>query len=378
VDSGPLPEFIALFADLPDPRIDRTKQHRLLDIVTIALLAVVSGADSWVDIAVYGRSKEGWLRTFLALPNGIPSHDTFGRVFALLDPAAFEQRFLQWVRQVVCPAAEPVIAVDGKTVRRSHDRSRGKGPLHLLNAWATESGVALGQLAVDEHDNEIVALPALLETVALPGAVLTIDAIGCQRQVAETIVAGGADYVLALKGNQPDLQEHVAYFFAHGRREGFAVAGVDQAETLDKGHGRIERRRCWAVDHPQLLAYLDPAGRWPGLRSVVMVTTDRRTAGRRHQETRYYLSSLPADASRLNGIVRTHWRIENQLHWVLDVVFDEDQSRVRRGYADQNLALLRRMALSLLNQDRTTKIGIKGKRLKAGWDDAYLLHILCQ
>jgi len=371
-----VPDLIALFDDLSDPRIDRTKQHQLIDIVTIAVCAVLSGADSFVEIATYGRAKEAWLRSFLALPHGIPSHDTFGRVFAVLDPAAVEARFLSWVRTVVKPDAEQVIAVDGKTLRRSHDRGDGRSALHLISAWATATGVALGQLRVADHANEIVALPTLLEQVVGANAVVTIDAIGCQREIARTIVERKGDYVLALKTNQPALHEAVTVLFAEERETTQPGTTLDRAETVDKGHGRIERRTCWATDDPAVVGYLDPDGRWPGLRSVAMVVAQRTSGTTRSEEARYYLSSLPGDAVRLNRVVRSHWRIENELHWVLDVVFDEDQSRVRTGYADQNLALVRRIALSLLKRDTTTKAGIKAKRLRAACDDAFLRSLL--
>jgi predicted transposase YbfD/YdcC len=373
-----LPDLVAVFDDLPDPRIDRTKQHRLIDIVTIAICAVLSGADSFVEIATYGRAKEAWLRTVLALPHGIPSHDTFGRVFAALDPTAVEQRFLGWVQTALVPPPEQVIAVDGKSLRRSHDRGQGQRPLHLISAWATETGVALGQVRVADHANEITALPALLEQVVVTGAVVTIDAMGCQREVARTITDRDGDYVLALKGNQPALHAAVALLFAEERDTPHPAATFDRADTVDTGHGRIDRRTCWATDDPVVRDYLDPDRRWPGLRSVAMVATERTASTGISQETRYYLSSLPADATRLNRIVRTHWRIENELHWVLDVVFDEDQSRVRRGYADENLALVRRIALSLLKRDTTTKAGIKARRLRAACDDAYLRSLLDQ
>lgn len=378
MDPLTLPDLIAMFDDLPDPRIDRTKQHRLIDIVTIALCAVLSGADSFVEIATYGRAKEAWLRTMLELPHGIPSHDTFGRVFAALDPAAVEARFLTWVQTALTPSADQVIAVDGKSLRRSHDREHGRSALHLISAWATETGVALGQIKVADHENEIIALPSLLEQVVVPGAVVTIDAMGCQREVARTIVARQGDYVLALKGNQPALHEAVTLLFAEECDTTQPGATLDRAETVEKGHGRTERRTCWATDDPTVIRYLDPAGRWPGLRSVAMVVAERRIDLAIRRESRYYLSSLPADAVRLNRIVRTHWRIENELHWVLDVVFDEDQSRVRRGYADQNLALVRRIALSLLKRDVTTKTGIKAKRLRAACNDRYLRALLGQ
>lgn len=372
----PLPHTLFLELEtLPDPRSPHRRQHQLVDLVTIALCAVLSGADSWVEVAEWGRAKEAWLRTFLALPAGIASHDTFSRLFRLLDPVALEMVLLDWVRSTL-PTPTGVIAVDGKTLRRSHDRLTGQDAVHLISAWATESGLALGQWVVPDHTNEITALPTVLQAVALPGTVITLDAMGCQREVAETIVAGGGDYVLALKGNQTQRHADVRDFFVDGVATGFAAA-VDVAETLEKGHGRIEKRTCWATEDAELRHYLDPDGRWAGLRSVALVQADRRIGEQRTQEQRYYLSSLPADALPLNRIVRTHWQIENQLHWVLDTAFAEDQCRVRLGDGAQNLALLRKVALSLLKRD-ATKLGMKAKRRKAGWDEQYLLHVLTQ
>jgi predicted transposase YbfD/YdcC len=313
------------------------------------------------------------------LPQGIPSHDTMGRVFRLLDPVRLEGVLVAWVRSTL-PAEQreaPVIAVDGKTLRRSHDRNRGVTALHLITAWATDGGVALGQRVVPDHPNEITALPELLETVAAPRTVVTLDAMGCQREVATTITTRGGDYVLALKGNQPELHAAVVRFFRDGQ-DGVFTRPVDTAETLEKGHGRIERRICWATADAELIEYLDPTERWPGLRSVALVRAERIIGEQRSQQDRYYLSSLPADALRIGRIVRTHWQIENALHWVLDVVFGEDQSRIRIGYAQQQLAMLRRTALSLLKNDAATKGSIKGKRKRAGWDNAYLFHVLTQ
>lgn len=375
----PLPR--ALFIELetlPDPRSPHRRQHRLVDLVTIALCAVISGADSWVEVADWGRVKEPWLRTFLALPAGIASHDTFSRVFRLLDSRALETVLLDWVRSTLPPVtAGDVIAVDGKTLRRSHDRANGGTALHLISAWATETGVSLGQWAVPDHTNEITALPVVLQTVTLPGTIITLDAMGCQREIAETITAQGGDYVLALKGNQTQVHADVRDFFIDGLATGFA-APVDRAETHEQGHGRIEKRTCWATEDAALLTYLDPDGRWAGLRSVALVQAERTIGATKTIEQRYYLSSLPADAVRINQIVRTHWQIENHLHWVLDTAFDEDRCRVRMGDGAQNLALLRKVALSLLKRDTKSKVGIKGRRLKAGWDEQYLLHILTQ
>lgn len=376
---SPIPTSILdQLAALPDPRSPHRRQHNLLDLVVIALCAIISGADSWVEVADWGRAKEPWLRTFLELPAGIASHDTFNRLFRVFDSTALEAVLLAWVRATLpAPVAGSVIAVDGKTLRRSHDRANGRHALHLVSAWATETGMSLGQWVVPDHTNEISALPEVLQAVTLPGTVVTLDAMGCQREVAETIVAQGGEYVLALKGNQGQLHTDVRVFFEDGLQTGFATP-VDQAQTLEKNHGRIERRTCLATSDPELLTYLDPAGRWAGLRSVVLVEAHRTIGEVRTIEQRTYLSSLPADAARLNQIVRTHWQIENQLHWVLDTAFAEDQCRVRTGAGAQNLALLRKIALSLLKHDTTAKLGIKGKRRKAGWDEHYLLHILTQ
>lgn len=359
------------FAALPDPRVDRTKRHALLDIVTIAVCAIICGADSWADVERFGQAKLPWLRTFLTLPHGIPSHDTFGRVFAALDPAAFEQCFLGWVQTLITRTAGTVVAIDGKTVRRSHDRAANREALHLVSAWATANGVVLGQVATDDRANEITAIPALLEVLALTGAIVTIDAMGCQREIARTILERGADYVLALKDNQPTLHELVADHFT-------LTAGQDPLghQTITKNHGRLEIRTCHATDDPAILAWLDPDGAWPGLRSIAAVEGERRIGETISVERRYYLSSLPADPKRIGEAVRDHWGIENGLHWVLDMAFREDESRVRQGAAAENLAVLRHMALNLLRRETTAKVGIKAKRLMCGWDEGYLTKVL--
>lgn len=369
--SHPAPRIADCFSDLVDPRIDRTKRHRLLDIVTIAVCAVLSGAESWVEVAEWGRIKRAWLADWLDLPHGIPSHDTFGRVFARLDPGQFEAGFLRWVQTIAQTAEPEVIALDGKTVRRSGDRRTGQDPLHLISAWATDQRLVLAQAAVATKDNEITTLPTLLDRLDLTGQTVTIDAMGCQREIAAQIMAGDGDYVLALKANQPDLLADVI--------DSFAVATRPDAfqRTVEKDHGRMEWRVCETIHDPAVLAWLDPDGAWDGLRSIARVTATRQVTGQDPTTAvRYYLSSLPGDAAVIAKAVRSHWGIENGLHWVLDMAFREDESRVRTGHAAQNLAVLRKLALTLIQQDRSRKVGVKASRLRAGWDTGYLLHLL--
>jgi predicted transposase YbfD/YdcC len=369
------------FAGLTDPRVERSQEHRLIDIVTITLCAVLCGADDWVAIETFGRAKQAWLRTFLALPGGIPSHDTFGRVFARLDPTEFRACFLSWVQAVTGPArADGVVAIDGKTVRRSHDRGRGKGALHLVSAWASAQGLVVGQVATDQKSNEITAIPALLRLLALEGCTVTIDAMGCQTAIAAQVVAQRADYVLALKDNQPTLHEKTRLAFADARAAAGttrAATGWDTTTTLDAGHGRIERRRCWALGDPEYLAYLDPTGAWAGLRSVALIESERRIGDAVSTERRYYLSSLPPDAAALGRAIRDHWGIENRLHWVLDIAFREADSRFRTGHGPENFAIVRHFALNLLRQE-PSRGSVAKKRFRAALDDQYLSTLLAQ
>jgi predicted transposase YbfD/YdcC len=379
METGPRTSLWEPFATLTDPRRDHLKEHRLVDIVTIALCGVICGADGWAAIETFGREKEGWLRTFLALPGGIPSHDTFGRVFARLDPEELRRCFLTWVRAVVGEPEQQVVAIDGKTLRRSHDRGAGKEALHLVSAWAARSGLVLGQVATDAKSNEITAIPVLLRLLDLEGAVVTIDAMGCQTAIATQLVAQHADYVLALKDNHEKLHERVTRAFA----DADAAAGtalplgdLPADTTTDKGHGRLEQRRCRAIGDPAYLTYIDPDHAWPNLRSVVCIESTRRIGEAVSIEARHYLSSLPADATALSAAIRSHWGIENRLHWVLDVTCREDDSRVRVGHAPENFAILRHIALNLLRQDRSSKGSVPTKRFRAALNDRYLRSLL--
>lgn len=363
----------AHFESVTDPRVERTKDHLLLDILTIAILAVICGADGWVGIETYGKAKEPWLKTFLALPNGIPSHDTFARVFARLDPEQLQAAFLSWVRSVSRLSAGEVIAIDGKTARRSYDKGKGKGAIHMVSAWASQNRLVLGQRKVDAKSNEITAIPELLKVLDIHGCIVTIDAMGTQKAIAQQIIEQGGDYVLALKGNQGNLFEDVEQIFEQALSQNFKGIEYDFYETHDVGHARVEQRRCWSLGQVE---WLIDAEKWAQFTSIARVESIRTCEGETSCEARYYISSLAPDAQRLAEAIRTHWSVENSLHWVLDIAFREDECRIRNGHAPENFTLLRHLAVSALNQEKTANIGIKNKRLRAGWDDDYLLKVL--
>jgi predicted transposase YbfD/YdcC len=355
------------FSELRDPRVERNREHLLEEILLIAIAAVLSGAESWNNIADYGQDKRQWLATFLTLPSGIPSHDTFNRVFAALDPEAMEKGFVDWVSSIAKLTAGEVVAIDGKTLCGTRESGKKK-LVHMVSAWAEGNGLVLGQRKVDEKSNEITAIPKLLKALALAGTVVTIDAMGCQREIAKLIVEKKADYVLAVKDNQGLLAEQV--------RDSFLLLNCDAvSENVDCGHGRVEQRKCSVIAD---LSLIEKASEWSSLQGLVRIESERyhKVSGKIEREIRYYITSLKPDAAKLNSVIRKHWGIENKLHWLLDVGFSEDLDRKRAGHAAQNFSILNRIALNLLKQDKSSNRGIKGKRLKAAWDQPYLLKLL--
>lgn len=363
------------FIDLEDPRLLRKQRHKLIDIVVLAICAVICHADTWVDIEEFGKTRITFFRKFLELPNGIPSHDTFGRVFSVLDAKVFQNHFLSWVRSLIVFTHGQVISLDGKTLRRSHKKEVGKDAIHIVSAWASANRVVLGQVKVSEKSNEITAIPELLKLLALEGCTVTIDAMGCQTAIAEQIRKQGADYVLALKENQDNLYKEVIATFAMGKKENFSSLEHTQYETVEKGHGRIETRRYATITDASVLSYLNPDRSWKDLSAIGMVESERTIGETTTQETRYYLLSSTKGAAVFAQGVRSHWGIENQLHWVLDIAFREDESRIRNGDADANFAVLRHIALNLIRQDKS-KGSVRTKRLKAGWDENFMLQML--
>lgn len=365
--------LVTIFSKLTDPRIERSKLHDLLDIVVIGLCAAIAGCNSWLQVAEFGKAHEKWFRRFLELPGGIPSHDTFGRVFAALNTGEFAHCLQEWLKGLNRSVAGQVVAIDGKTLRNSFDKAAEKAALHLVSAWATEARVLLGQVATDQKSNEITAIPKLLETLDLMGAIVTIDAMGCQKEIAAKIRQRGADYVLALKDNHPKLHAAVSEHFlklTDGRLKGIVLR---RYVTREKKSGRRETREYYITPAP---ADLPGHDEWADLRTIGMVIRKREIDGKETVEVSYYLSSLPPKVRQFAKAARSHWQIENRLHWVLDVIFAEDKSRIRSGDAAETTALLRRLALSILEQDTSVKTSLKTKRLLAGWDKEFLERLL--
>lgn len=362
----------SFFSQLTEPR-ESNKSHKLLDILTIALCATIAGCDGWSQFEEFGRSKIEWFKTFLDLPHGIPSDDTFARVFSALNPLEYQEAFLNWVKVIQTLTQGEIVAIDGKTLRRSHDRNAGKKPIHMVSAWASENHMVLGQMKTDVKSNEISAIPQLLALLDIKGCIVTIDAMGCQKDIAEQIVTQEADYVLALKGNQGRLHEDLRLFFQDAQKDGFRDTPHRYGESIDGDHGRIETRRYWTTSD---LDWLPDRGLWKGIKTAVMVQREREIKENVSLETTYYISSLENDPQTLARAIRGHWGIENRLHWVLDVTFREDDSRIRRDHAPENMAVLRHMALNMLKKETSKRISIKTKRLKAGWDNQFLQKIL--
>jgi predicted transposase YbfD/YdcC len=360
------------FASLTDPR-RRKVTYPLINIVTIALCAVIAGADDFVTIAAWGRHKRAWLARFLDLSNGIPSHDRFNAILKAIKPAEFERCLLGWITSLHEVTAGQLVAIDGKTLRQSFDKADAKSAIHMVSAWATANHISLGQVVVDAKSNEITAIPKLLELLDVSGCLVTIDAMGCQVEIAGKIIEGKADYVLAVKANQPALHEGVVDFFLDQMEDDFARVEVSRHETREHGHGRDEHRTYYVCDVPE---DLPDRARWEGLKRIGVAISDTTRGGKSCDEVRYYILSKRLNARSFGAAVRGHWGIENSLHWQLDMSFNEDRSRVRKGLADANFAIIRRMALSLLKNEKGQKVGVKTKRLTAGWNDDYLEQVL--
>lgn len=374
--------LIEHFQDLPDPRVNRTKDHDLIDLLVIAICTLLCAGESFNDMEDFGHAKHAWFKTFLRLRNGIPSHDTFNRLFAALDPKAFVDCFLRWTQSLRQAVPQEIVALDGKALRRALNADQSVK--YVVSAWAEDNGLVLGQLKVADKSNEITALPELLRVLELSGCIVTVDAMGTQKKIAKEIIEADADYVLALKGNHETVHEEVKTFLDDalaqtskprpvGANLSTAAATLAVLETVEKDHGRLETRRYYQSGD---LDWFADRAKWEGLQSVGMVEAIRQVGGKQTVERRYYLTSLPLDVATFARAVRGHWAVENKLHWVLDVCFREDQSRARAGYAAENLATLRRLALNLLKREKTKQRGIKGKQLNASWNHAYLLRLL--
>lgn len=365
----------AFFESLPEPRVERTRHHELMDVLIIALLTMLCVGEGWEDMEEFGRAKEPWLRTFLNLKWGIPCADTFRRVFSALKPGAFGECFIAWTQALSEGTSGKLVAIDGKTVRHSFNRATGKKSLHVVSAWVANNRLTLGQIVTEEKSNEITAIPKLLELLDLRGATVTVDAMGCQRDIAEKIIESGADYIMGLKGNQGTAHKEVEQFFTDARADEFRDVNHSFHETVDgSDHGRLEVRRVWST---QDLDWFEDRSKWKGLRSIIMIESERTVgAAETSIERRYYWSSHVVNAETFAAMIRGHWGIENDLHWCLDMAFREDESRIRTDHGPENIALLRKIAMNLAKSERTHKRGIQAKRKLAAWSDDYLLKLL--
>jgi predicted transposase YbfD/YdcC len=376
MEEKPTSKLQACFEGLSDPRIERTKLHKLIDIVMIAICAVICGADDWVEVAMFGEAKESWFRTFLELANGVPSHDTFTRVFARLDPEQFRACFLRIMRAISEISQGQVVAIDGKRLRGSLDTAAGREAIDMVSAWASENHLVLGQVKVDDKSNEIKAVPELLKLLSLSGCLVTLDALSCQTEIAQAIVDQQADYLLSLKGNQITLYADVDLLFQEAQAIAFRDIPHTHARTVDKDHGRLEIRECWTITDPIFVQNLRRSQDWPQLHALIQIRSERRLKNEVEKHDRYFISNLDWTAEQFLTAARTHWTIENCLHWVLDIAFQEDHHRLRKDHGPENFAMLRHIALNLLKQEHSVRAGIKAKRLKAGWDESYLLKLL--
>lgn len=359
--------ILGFFSGIKDHRLDRKKEHHLVDIIAITISSVICGAENWNEIEMYGKIREPWYRTFLDLPNGIPSHDTFNRFFAQLDPLAFEACFKEWVSSLADSTPGQLVSIDGKTIRGSKLLGP-KSAIHMVSAWASDNNLVLGQLKVTDKSNEITAIPRLLEALFLENSLVSIDAMGCQRNIAAAILDKKADYLLAVKENQKELYRDIADTFRFSKP-------AEVIRDIDVGHGRVETRKCTIVND---LSHIENRDDWRGLKTLVKLESERhiKSSGKKETSIRYYISSKVASSVYFQQNIRSHWAIENKLHWMLDVVFHEDQSRKRAGNAAQNFSLINKIALTLLRNETSAKIGVKGRRLLAGWDNDFLLKVL--